>query len=59
MRAYMAMTNAGTLAAMLLVPSIIGAIGVSAVLVACGALLLAIGLLGLLKFARWTEALLK
>ena len=59
MRAYMAMTNAGALAAMLLVPSLIGAIGASAALVACGALLLAIGLVGLLQFGRWTEPVLE
>jgi len=55
MRAYMAMTNAGTLAAMLMVPGLIGAIGAPAVLIACGGLFLVIGLLGLRRFSGWTE----
>ncbi|WP_158817738.1 MFS transporter [Methylocapsa sp. S129] len=54
-RAYMAVTNAGTLGAMLLVPSLIGAIGALAVLIVCGALYLVVGLSGLRLFAGWTE----
>ena len=55
MRAYMAVTNTGLVAAMLLVPSLIGAIGVPAVLIACGVSYLVIGLVGLRQFADWTE----
>ena len=55
LRAYMAVTNAGILAAMLLVPSLVGAIGVLTVLIACGVSYLVIGLVGLRQFADWTE----
>ncbi len=55
MRAYMAVASAGTLVAMLLVPSLIRAIGMLAVLIACGAVYLVIGLFGLHRFAGWTE----
>jgi len=55
MRAYMAVTNAGTLVAMLLVPSLVEAIGVLTVLIACGVSYLVIGLVGLRQFADWTE----
>jgi hypothetical protein len=55
MRAYMAGTNAGIVAAMLLVPSLVEAIGVLTVLVACGVSYLVIGLVGLRQFADWAE----
>ena len=55
MRAYMAVTNAGTLVAMLLIPRLIGAIGVLAVMIVCGVLYLVVGLSGLRLFAGWTE----
>lgn len=55
MRAYMAVINAGTLAAMLLVPSLVEAFGVLTVLIACGASYLVTGLVGLRQFADWTE----
>jgi predicted MFS family arabinose efflux permease len=58
MRAYMAVTNAGTLAAMLLVPSLIEAVGAPAVLIVCGVLYLVVGLSGLRLFADWTEPVL-
>jgi len=55
MRAYMAATSAGTLVAMLLAPSLIGAIGAPAALTLCGAAYLVVGLLGLRLFARPSE----
>ena len=55
MLAYMAVTNAGTLVAMLLIPRLIGAIGVLAVMIVCGVLYLVVGLSGLRLFAGWTE----
>ena len=55
MRASMAMTNAGALGAMLLVPSLIGAVGAPAVLIVCGVAYLVVGLSGLRRFADWTE----
>jgi MFS family permease len=55
MRAYMAMTNAGKLLAMLLVPSLTGAVGALAVLASCGLVYAVLGLIGLRRFAGWSE----
>jgi len=55
MRAYMAVNSGGLLGAMLLVPSLVHAIGASAVLILCGAIYVVVGLLGLRSFAGWSE----
>jgi hypothetical protein len=53
MRAYMAVSSAGTLLAMLLAPSAIWLAGAVPVIVACGAAYLGVGLI---RHARWVEA---
>jgi len=55
MRAYMAAVNAGALAGMLLAPGLIDAAGVIPVIIVCGGLISGVALLGLLRFANWTE----
>jgi hypothetical protein len=56
MRAYMAVSSAGTLAAMLLVPSLVEAAGAPAVLILCGLCYVIVGLSGLRLFAGWRES---
>jgi MFS family permease len=56
MRAYMAMSSAGTLLAMLLTPGAIGLIGAAPVVVGCGLAYLGAGALGLLLNSGWVEA---
>jgi MFS transporter, DHA3 family, macrolide efflux protein len=56
MRAYMAMVFLGILVAMLLIPAAIGFIGITPVVVACGAVYLGVAALGLARFAGWREA---
>jgi MFS family permease len=55
MRAYMAVSNAGTLLAMLLIPGLMVSAGVVDVVVGCGVGLMAIGGFGLLWHAGWSE----
>ena len=55
MRAYMAMTNAGTLAAMLLAPTAVAVLGVIPVIVGCGGGLVGLGAAGLTRYGGWTE----
>jgi MFS family permease len=55
MRAYMAVTSAGTLLAMLVAPPLIVMAGVAPVVVGCGAVYLAVGVLGLALLSGWTE----
>jgi len=51
----MAAVNAGALAGMLLAPGLIDAAGVIPVIIVCGGLISGVALLGLLRFANWTE----
>lgn len=55
MRAYMAATSSGTLFALLIVPSLIAAIGVLPVILLCGATVIAAGATALILFADWSE----
>ncbi len=55
MRAYMAMSSAGTLLAMLLTPAAISLTGIVPVIVACGLIVTGVGLLGLARHATWIE----
>jgi hypothetical protein len=56
MRAYMAVSYTGMLAAMLVTPAAVAAFGVVAVTIGCGVVLAGIGGAGLLRFAAWAEA---
>ena len=56
MRAYMAASGAGLLVVMLLAPVAVTLGGTVAVILACGAVYLAIGVVGLVRFAGWTES---
>jgi DHA3 family macrolide efflux protein-like MFS transporter len=56
MRAYMAATSTGTLLAMLLAPTAIALAGAVPIIIACGAIYIALGLLGLTLHAGWVEA---
>ncbi len=51
-RAYMVLNQSGSIMAMLAAPSLIGAIGVPATLVACGLSIVAVAGLGLARFGR-------
>jgi hypothetical protein len=55
MRAYMAMANAGALAAMLAAPSLVAGLGVPTVLALCSLVFLVTGVAGLWRFAGWVE----
>ena len=55
MRAYMAASSAGALAGMLLTPSVVMLAGVVPTILTCGLLLIATGVAGVLRHARWTE----
>jgi hypothetical protein len=55
MRAYMASNSTGTLIAMLAAPRAIALIGVVPVIVACGAVYLIVGVLGLILHSAWVE----
>ncbi len=55
MRAIMAATSAGKLVALLLVPGVITAVGVVPVIVGCGAVVVAVGIVALGMFADWSE----
>jgi MFS transporter, DHA3 family, macrolide efflux protein len=55
MRAYMAVTSAGMLLAMLFIPTAVGLAGVVPVIIACGAIVIGIGLFGLVRYASWVE----
>ncbi len=55
MRAYMAATSSGTLIALLVVPSLIGAAGIVPVIIGCGAAVIAVGITALVLFADWSE----
>jgi MFS transporter, DHA3 family, macrolide efflux protein len=56
MRAYMVVVCIGILIAMLLTPVAIALIGVTRLIVACGAVYLCVAVLGLARFAGWREA---
>jgi hypothetical protein len=58
MRAYIAATSAGTLAALLLVPSLIAAFGMLPVIIGCGGVVVAVGGLALGLFSNWSESVL-
>jgi hypothetical protein len=55
MRAYMAATSTGTLLSLLLVPSLIAAVGVLPVVLACGVIVIAAGATALILFSSWSE----
>jgi hypothetical protein len=55
MRAYMAANSTGILLAMLLMPGVIELAGVVPVIIACGLIYLAIGVLGITLHAGWIE----
>jgi hypothetical protein len=55
MRAYMAASSAGMLAAMLVVPAALRMLGIVPVVLACGAIIVALGVIGLARYAGWTE----
>ncbi len=55
-RVYLAMSSAGTLLAMLLMPAAITLAGMVPVTIACGVTLAAIGLVGILRHAGWVES---
>jgi DHA3 family macrolide efflux protein-like MFS transporter len=54
-RAYMAMSSAGMLVAMLITPTALVLAGVVPVIVACGVLLIGVGMIGLARHATWIE----
>jgi MFS transporter, DHA3 family, macrolide efflux protein len=56
MRAYMAAVGLGILVAMLLTPVAISQFGVTPVIVACGAVYLAVATVGLARLAGWRDA---
>lgn len=56
MRAYMVTTSAGTLAALLVAPVAYSAAGALPVVALCGATLMGVGVVGLLRHWRWVEA---
>lgn len=56
MRAYIVVNSAGLLVAMLLAPVAFAMVGALPVVAACGALIVGIGLAGLLRHRRWWEA---
>jgi len=58
MRAYMSATSAGTLVALLLVPSLIAAVGVVPVIIGCGSVVIAVGGVALGRFSDWSESVL-
>ncbi len=55
MRAYMALTSAGVLVAMLLIPTALRLAGIASVIIACGAIVSAVGMIGLMRYAAWVE----
>jgi DHA3 family macrolide efflux protein-like MFS transporter len=55
MRAYMAASSAGMLAAMLVVPAALRSLGIVPVILACAAIIFALGVIGLARYAGWTE----
>ncbi len=55
MRAYMAASSAGMLAAMLVVPAALRSLGTVPVVLACGAIIFALGVIGLARYTGWTE----
>ncbi len=55
MRALMAVNSAGTLAALLLAPSLTASVGVLPVIVGCGAVVVAVAVVALGLFADWSE----
>ena len=55
MRAYIAVNSAGALVAMLLAPSLLHRFGTVRVIVGCGALLAATGVVGLIRHRDWHE----
>ena len=55
-RAQMAMSSAGTLLAMLITPTALALAGIVPVVVACGAIYVAIGAIGFARHAGWVEA---
>lgn len=58
MRAYMSATSSGVLAALLLLPSLIAAAGVLTVIIGCGAVVIAVGVVALVRFSDWSEPVL-
>jgi DHA3 family macrolide efflux protein-like MFS transporter len=56
MRVYMAANSIGALVAMLIAPSACAAFGIVPVIVGCGGVMFAIGLIGLARHADWVEA---
>lgn len=55
MRAYMAVSTAGTLLAMLLIPALAENAGVVTVVIACGVSQIGVGAFGLARHATWRE----
>ncbi len=55
MRAIMAATSAGTLAALLLVPGLIASVGLLPVIIGCGGVVVAVGVVALGLFSDWSE----
>jgi MFS family permease len=55
MRAYISATSLGTLAALLLVPSLIAALGLLPVIIVCGGAVIGVGLVALVRFSDWSE----
>jgi hypothetical protein len=55
MRAYISATSGGTLTALLLVPTLIKAFGVLAVIIGCGGAVVVVGLVALTLFSDWSE----
>jgi hypothetical protein len=55
MRAYMAASSAGMLAAMLVVPAALRILGIVPVILACAAIIVALGVIGLVRYVGWTE----
>jgi MFS transporter, DHA3 family, macrolide efflux protein len=56
MRAYMAVNSAGTLLAMLLVPTALILAGTVSVIIVCGATIIGVGFVGLIRYVAWSEA---
>jgi MFS family permease len=57
MRAYMASVACGILTAMLVAPLAIARFGLPRVMVACAAIYLGVAAVGMIRFARWNDAL--
>jgi MFS transporter, DHA3 family, macrolide efflux protein len=55
MRSYIAVNSLGLLLAMLISPTLLAAFGPRAVILTCGATIVAVGASGLLRHAGWTE----